>query len=373
MFIVLAIVFVLVWGIYLFMQQPPFGKAPDSKTRQQLQLSPQYRDQQFQNEHDTPNLAEGVSYMKVFKDFFFHKSKRNRPSVTLPSQKTELRHLDPALNLLVWFGHSSYFIQADGKTFLVDPVFSGHASPVNFTTKSFPGTDQYQPEDFPAIDYLVISHDHWDHLDYRTVTALKSKVGQVITGLGVGSHLIRWGFGKEQILERDWNQTIALPGGFQFITAPARHFSGRGLKRNQTLWSSFILQTPSLNLYLGGDSGYDTHFKQIGEEYGPFDLAILECGQYNPYWKYIHMMPEEVVQAATNLKAATLLPVHWAKFALSLHAWDEPIKRVMAEAERKNLPILHPMIGEQVLLKGTNLFTRWWESVESVSETKAST
>jgi len=204
---------------------------------------------------------------------------------------------------------------------------------------------------------------HYDHLDYKTIDRIKSKVGKVVTGLGVGAHFERWGFAKENIIELDWNEIVDLTNGCSITAKTGRHFSGRTTRRNNTLWISFILKTPTSNLYLGGDSGYDTHFKQIVDAYGPFDLAILECGQYNEYWKYIHMMPEETAQAAIDLKATKLLPVHWAKFALSLHAWDEPIERVTNAANEKSLQILTPMIGEKLLLTGTNDFREWWKKV----------
>eukprot|EP01030_Chromulinospumella_sphaerica_P010752 gene10752-biopygen9367 len=168
-----------------------------------------------------------------------------------------------------------------GVRILVDPVFSGNASPVSFTTKSFAGADAYGVADMPQIDYLFLSHDHYDHLDYKTVKALKPKVKRVITGLGVGSHLEHWGYNPAIITERDWDATVDIEPGFTVTYAPARHFSGRGLKRNGTLWTSFVLQTPLRKIYLGGDSGYDSHFARIGSQHGPFDLAILEDGQYN--------------------------------------------------------------------------------------------
>ena len=157
-------------------------------------------------------------------------------------------------------------------------------------------------DDLPEIDFLFISHDHWDHLDYKTISKLQRKVNKVITGLGTGAHFEHWGYDKNKIFEGDWYDEISLGDGFLVYTTPARHFAGRTLKRNRSIWTSFVLKTPSKKLYLGGDSGFDTHFKEIGNKYGPFDLAILECGQYNPYWKYIHMMPEETVQAAIDLR-----------------------------------------------------------------------
>ncbi len=360
---ILTILIVLSVAVYLFMQQSSFGKIATGERLDLIKRSKNYRDGAFQNLHLTPTMAEGVSYSKAMREFFFDKSPRLKPSKKLPNRKTDLYSLPADKNVLIWFGHSSYFIQIDGKKILVDPVFSGNASPLSFTTKSYPGTDVYTPDEMPEIDYLFISHDHWDHLDYPTIIALKPKIKKIITGLGTAAHLERWGFDKQILIEKDWDETVQLDPGFVVNTLPARHFSGRGFKRNQALWMSFALRTPTMNLYLGGDSGYDTHFAEIGETFGPFDLAILECGQYNKNWKYIHMMPEEVVQAAIDLKAKKILPVHWSKFSLGQHAWDEPIIRVTKEAEVKNFPVLHPMIGEEVDLNNPATFSRWWENI----------
>lgn len=363
MIILLSIIAALVAAIIIFMRTPPFGAISKGKRLERNHTSPHYKEGSFQNLHHTPTMTEGVSFFKVLKEFFFNKSKRLEPSQPLPHQKTDLHAIARDKNVLVWFGHSSYFIQVDGKKILVDPVFSGHASPVNFTTKNYPGTNVYTPADFPEIDYLFISHDHWDHLDYPTVLAIKPKIKKIITGLGTAAHFERWGFDMNLVIEKDWNEHVELDKNFTVHTLPARHFSGRGFNRNQALWMSFALATPNFNLYLGGDSGYDTHFEEIGKQYGPFDLAILECGQYNYNWKYIHMMPEETVQAAIDLQAKKLLPVHWAKFSLGQHAWDEPIIRVSAESERKNIPLIHPMIGEMVELSNPSPSTRWWEGI----------
>lgn len=300
----------------------------------------------------------------LFTNLFFGKKERNKPSVVLPSQKTDLNALSAGENILVWFGHSSYFLQVDGMKFLVDPVLSGAASPLRFTTRSFPGTDAYSAEDFPEIDCLLLSHDHWDHLDYDTIIKLKPKIKRVITGLGTGAHLERWGFDMEKVLEKDWNQTVALGSGFTIHTTPARHFSGRGLKRNQVLWLSFVLRTPTKNLFLGGDSGYDTHFASIGKQLGPFDLVILECGQYNQYWKYIHLLPEQLIPAALDLNAKMLMPVHWGKFALAMHAWDEPIVKATEAAKTDNFPLLAPMIGEKVNLDAPKTANDWWKGID---------
>lgn len=362
---ILLLLAVLVIAVIVFLQQPKFGRLPSGARLEKIEKSANYRDGQFQNLNHTPDLAEGVSYYTVFKEFFFEKSKRNKPEDTLPSQKTDLLNLNPEENIVVWFGHSSYFIQANGKTMLIDPVFSGSASPVSFTTNAYPGSDVYTADDIPDIDYLFISHDHWDHLDYDTILKLKSRIKKIICSLGTGEHFEYWGFDPAIITEKDWNETVTLDDGFVVHTTPSRHFSGRGIKRNKALWTSYVLKTPTLNLYLGGDSGYDSHFKKIGDTFGPFDVAFLECGQYNEYWKYIHMMPEQVVTAAQELQAKRLMPVHWGKFSLGLHDWDEPIKRVTAEAEKENLPLLTPMIGEKASLNDTTqVYTKWWEGLK---------
>lgn len=362
--LIVLLVAVLILIVNLFMRQPQFGKLASGKRLEMLEQSPHFQNGQFQNLSPTPALTEGASYYKVLTEFFFGKSKRGKPTIELPSKKVDLLLLDKSKDLLVWFGHSSYFMQLQGKTILVDPVLSGSASPVKFTTRSFKGSDAYTAADIPEIDYLFITHDHWDHLDYDTIIHLKSKIKTIITGLGVGQHLERWGFDGSMIIEKDWNEEIFLSDNFTVYTAPARHFSGRGFKRNSSLWMSFIIQTPTLKIYLGGDSGYDSHFHAIGKKFGPFDLAILENGQYGKNWKYIHMMPEEVVQAAEDLKAKILLPVHWSKFALSVHAWDEPMIRLVEEARRKNVPVAHPMIGEPLYLNETVASTEWWQNVK---------
>jgi L-ascorbate metabolism protein UlaG (beta-lactamase superfamily) len=243
-----------------------FGKRPGGKRLQEISKSKNYRDGQFHNLNFTPQLIEGTTIPKVLYSFFFQKNPLTKPPGNIPSVKTDLLHLPAEKDVLVWFGHSSYFIQLDGKTFLIDPVFSGNASPLPGTNKSFGGTDRYTVNDLPAIDYLIITHDHYDHLDHETIMQLRSKVKTVICGLGVGSHLEHWGYASEMIIEKDWYETTELGNGFVIHTTPARHFSGRGITRNKTLWVSYVLQAPTMKIFIGGDSGYDTHFAKIGHE-----------------------------------------------------------------------------------------------------------
>jgi L-ascorbate metabolism protein UlaG (beta-lactamase superfamily) len=363
MIIALVIVAALILMVYVFMLQEKFGSTPADARLELIQRSPNFKNGKFQNQSHTPDLTEGVSYYAVLKEFFFSKQKQKKPSQSLPSKKTDLLHLPANENVLVWMGHSSYFMQVDGKTILVDPVLSGAASPLSFTTKSFAGSDVYTTDDIPVIDFLFISHDHWDHLDYDTIKKLQPKIKTVITGLGTGQHFERWGFKKEMVIEKNWNENVVLSAGFSVTVLPARHFSGRSFSRNNALWVSFALQTPTQKIYIGGDSGYDFHFKEIGKTHGPFNLAILECGQYDKSWKYIHMMPEEVVQAAQDLQAKNLLAVHWGKFALANHTWDDSITRVYKAAHQNNMPLLTPMIGEKLKTDGDQQFSKWWEEI----------
>ena len=340
------------------MQLKTFGQKPGGKRLQKILNSPNYRDGSFQNLSVTEVMLKGASKTKMLGDFF-RKPKDTTPLHELPSVKTNLHTLQHDAPVIVWFGHSSYFIKHNNFTVLVDPVFSGYASPVNFFGKAFKGTDIYTADDMPHIDMCIITHDHYDHLDYKTILQLKDKTTTFYTSLGVGSHLEYWGIDAEKIKEFDWWDTIVVTNDIKLTALPARHFSGRGFKRGETLWSSFALQLFGYNIYIGADSGYDTHFKTIGEKYGPFDIAILECGQYGANWPYIHMTPEQTVTAAIDLKAKALLPVHHSKFALAMHPWNEPLKRVVAAAEN-NITIATPIIGKPVIINKHYPSLQWW-------------
>lgn len=357
------ILVVLIVIIFLILRAPQFGKLPSGVLYKRIQQSPNYKNGVFQNLNHTPALTEGATYRGILRDNFFRKSKQNKPATSIPVIRQDLKTISNESPSITWFGHSSYFIKMHGMQILVDPVFSGHAAPFSMMVKNFRGANPYQVEDFPDIDLLIITHDHFDHLDYQTIRKLRPKVKQVITSLGVGAHFEHWGYHPSMIHQLDWYEEITVSAGIEITAVPARHFSGRQFKRNQTLWSSFVLKSLEYSLFLGGDSGYDDHFKAIGAQYGPFDLAILECGQYNAHWKYIHMFPEEVVDAALALNAARLWPVHWGKFSLALHAWNESINRVTLAAEGKPLEMVTPQIGETVFWKEKKVWKPWWNSI----------
>lgn len=328
---------------------PGFGRLPRGERRERVLNSPNYRDGQFRNLEPSPLMAGGKGRVRGMLEFLFGKKEGLRPERPVTAIRTDLRALAPESDLAVWFGHSSYLIQADGRRALVDPVFLS-AAPLPLLNRPFKGADLYRPEDMPDIDYLIITHDHWDHLDRGTVTALRPRIRTVVCPLGVGEHFEYWGFPKERIVELDWHEQAALDDGFTIRCLPARHFSGRGLNSNQTLWGSFLLQSPSRKIYIGGDGGYGKHFAQIGREFPDIDLAILENGQYNEAWRYIHTLPGQLAQAAKDLAAKQILTVHHSKYALARHPWDEPLKTEAALAADTTLHVLRPEIGEVVRL-----------------------
>ncbi|MCJ0743657.1 MBL fold metallo-hydrolase [Pedobacter montanisoli] len=337
------------------------GQFPDTERKHYFKTLSNYKDGQFQNQEPTPALAEGQSMLKVLWNFL-GKHPETSPVHPIPFIKTDLKNLLPDENVLIWFGHSSYFTQVDGLKFLIDPVFSGSASPLPGSVKAFAGSNYYQVADMPHIDVLLISHDHWDHLDYKTIQLLKDKVNQVICGLGVAQHFEYWGWDKTKLIEKNWYERVDLATGFSITLTPARHFSGRLFARNISLWTSFVLQTPTKKIFLGGDSGYGPHFKSIGEQFGPFDLALLECGQYNENWPYIHSLPNEIIKEVQELKAANFMPVHHSKFKLAQHPWYEPLQQVSLLAETNRLAITLPKIGEKVNLNQLGkTWAKWWE------------
>lgn len=361
----LIIIGILIAGIFIFLQHPLFGKEPSGDRLDRIKKSKNYKNGQFHNLSDTPALTEGISYWAVIKELLTSKIENTKPTDSIPCESTNLLEKNIAEDFMVWFGHSSYYIKIDGQSFLIDPVLSKNASPLYGTNTAFKGADLFTCETLPKIDVLILTHDHYDHLDYSSFKDIKNKVSKIICPLGVGEHLEHWGFPKENITELDWYEDASLTDSIKIIATPARHFSGRSFKRNTTLWASYVLQTKNLNLYLGGDSGYDTHFKEIGTKYGPFDLAILENGQYDKKWKYIHMMPEEVVQASNDLQARRFLPVHSSKFKLANHPWKEPLERVSTASEKQTASqLITPKIGEVIYLNQQNqVFEKWWEQV----------
>lgn len=347
--IIIGVLVILIIAGVAFINRPDFGRLPGGERLERIKRSPHYQDGEFRNLSPTDLMTSDKGRFRTMWEFLFSQKEGVVPTEPVPAVKTDLTKLNPAHDLMVWFGHSSYLLQLKGKRILVDPVFC-MASPVSFVNKPFPGTDIYNPEDMPDIDYLVITHDHWDHLDYRTVMRLKERIGRIICPLGVGEHFEYWGFDRERLVELDWQESAILETGLKVHCLPARHFSGRGLHSNRTLWASFLIETPTGKVYIGGDSGYDTHFAEIGCRFPGISLAILENGQYNEDWKYIHTMPRYLGRIAKELNAGKVITVHHSKYALARHRWEEPLENELEAAKANALPLLVPVIGEVVWL-----------------------
>lgn len=263
---------------------------------------------------------------------------------------------------VTWLGHSSLLLDVDGKRFLTDPLWYQRASPFQYAgpKRFFPNPLPF--DQLPHIDAILLSHDHYDHLDKYTVIALTKRNIPVITMLGVGKRLIDWGVSKNLVTELDWWQTVDLAKDFAITAAPARHFSGRWIgDRFQTLWGSFAIKGPQHAIYFGADSGYFNGFGEIGKRLGPFDLALLEIGAYNEEWQDIHMGPENAVRVSLELAAKFLLPIHWATFNLAFHDWHEPVERLLREAERKGVSLVLPAPGETVSINSTPYNSEWWK------------
>lgn len=351
-------------GLMAWTVTPSFGRLPEGERLERIQRSPNFVDGEFRNLDTTELFTKPGARWKSAWDFFFESKESLSPPHPLPMLETDLKVLDPQRDLVIWLGHSSYYMQLGGQRILIDPVFSAYASPVPFINWAFSGPYPYAAADMPPIDVLLLTHDHWDHVDYPTLTALKDKIASVITPLGVGAHLERWGFEPGRIHELDWYEHRQIAPQFTVHAVPARHFSGRGLRGNRTLWAGFMLEAPDRRVYISGDSGYGRHFAEIGQRFGPVDLAIVENGQYDPSWAAIHILPEQVVQAAQDVHAKTLMPSHSGRFALAKHAWDEPYKRLTAASAGRPYTLLIPRIGEVAEIgNAAQAFARWWEGV----------
>lgn len=346
-----------VWGTQAFMRSEKFGALPSGDRLKRVLASPHYRAGAFRNEEPARTVKARPDDERggVWSALFRKKALRLTPAAgEIPVVRTDLRTLPRDRDVLVWFGHSSCYLQTDGVRVLVDPVFRT-ASPVRFLLgEPFPGTDVYGAADIPDIDVLLITHDHWDHLEYETVLALKDRIGRVVCPLGVGAHFDRWGFDPGRTMETDWGETaeVSPPGRRRvaFRCLPSRHFSGRTFQRNQALWASYLVEAPSRTVYFAGDGGYDGRFDRIRRTCPPLDLAVLENGQYNIRWPVVHTLPDELPLAMHDLRARRVMTVHHAKFCISTHPWDEPFANEHAAARAAGADLLAPQIGEAVRL-----------------------
>lgn len=341
-----------------------FASVPSSQLRAE---SPQRRGGQFRNptpeQHSTGGL---VKSLRLAWQFAFDK-----PAHTVPEGEIPVRTLTRAQLLaapdasLFRLGHSTLLMKLRGQFWLTDPVFAERASPLQWLgPKRF-----HQPpigiEELPPIQGVILSHDHYDHLDRDAILRLAAKTSHFLTPLGVGDRLIAWGVDAAKVQQRDWWQSVHV-GGIECVLTPAQHFSGRGLHDgNQTLWGSWVVLADGLRVFFSGDSGYFDGFKTIGDTYGPFDLTLLETGAYDTQWPYVHMQPQETLQAHLDLQGQWLMPIHNGTFDLALHTWYEPFERIAALAAQQGVRLATPCMGEPFHLRQPHAGTHWWLGVDA--------
>ncbi len=358
-FIMLGLGGVFILAVWIFTSTAPqIGEAPKGADLERLRASEHFNKDKFFNLIDT-KPGDFSSIFTTLPKFFF--GKNQSPEAPLPTDFEEEAPLVDSIARITWYGHSTFLMEMQGQKILIDPMFGPVASPVSFGSKRFAYKDTIPLAELTDIDAVIISHDHYDHLDYPSILALKDKVKHFYTPLGVGSHLKHWGVDASNITELDWWEDVSF-NGIQLSACPSRHFSGRSINdRDATQWASWVIKGKHQNIYFSGDGGYGPHFKEIGDKYGPFDIAMMECGQYNEAWKDIHMMPEESVQAGIDVQGKVLMPIHWGAFKLSVHEWTEPVTRFKKECENKNVELIHPIIGDSFLLGEELPQEKWWE------------
>ncbi|MEM0993664.1 MAG: MBL fold metallo-hydrolase [Bacteroidota bacterium] len=324
--------------------------------------SSNWRNGQFQNLEET-EVSVGLSKIPsvIYKQLTSRKGKE--PAQALPivpfDQTAFLAPNDAAK--FIWYGHSAILMRINDQTILIDPMLGGNTTPIApIATKRFSENTLTLIDDFPDIDLIVFTHDHYDHLDYDSVQKLKAKTKQYYVALGVKRHLVSWGVEADRITEFDWWETQNFES-IQITFTPTQHFSGRGLTdRFKTLWGGWIFKTAKENIWFSGDGGYGKHFKVIGERFGPFDFAFMESGQYNYDWHEVHLFPHESVQAAVDAKAKKIMPVHWAGFALSYqHTWQEPADAFVEAAQQQQIAYAVPPLGKLFQINSEEI-APWW-------------
>jgi len=377
--IVLALLAAIVVALVLYFRLAPrIGGDPAGERLARIQAMPNHTDGKLHNLEPTDMNMPATTMLKVMW-IMLRGAEGREPAQAIPVEAFDReaweRIPDHEVGI-AWFGHSTVLLKIDGLTFLTDPVFGERASTFTFAgPKRFAYTEHMRVSMLPPVDVVLLSHDHYDHLCYETIVDLVvQRMGGVahdrpdrplrfITALGVGAHLEKWGVDPARITELAWWEEAQV-GPVKLTLTPTRHFTGRSLtNRFSTLWGAFVLHGATKRVYFGADSGYTATFKEVGERCGPFDLALLECGAYSEHWPQIHMFPEETAQAALDLKARVLMPIHWGKFALGLHPWKESIERITRVPEGSRPPLLTPRIGTIVAGIDPGRSERWWEGL----------
>jgi L-ascorbate metabolism protein UlaG (beta-lactamase superfamily) len=358
--LILIIVTLIVLIVLFIIFAPQLGKRARGERLKRIIASPQWDIKEFKNDPIAIiriGARQSIDYILET----LRGGQNRQPKNKLPSQKVIFD--SEAGAHLTWFGHSTFLYEIDGKKILFDPMLGKYASPVPFLVGRYAYDLPSSARELPHLDAVIISHDHYDHLDYGTIKILKDKTDRFIMPLGVGAHLERWGVAKEKITELDWWDKMIL-GDITITATPSQHFSGRALTdTRKTLWASWVIQNKTAKVFFGGDSGYFPGFKKIGETYGPFDLTLLDSGQYNEKWSVVHMNPEESVKAHCDLRGKVFMPIHWSAFTLAFHDWNEPPERALAAAEKEHIDIITPMIGQRFDVLNDRPKETWWKSI----------
>ena len=347
------------------------GSKASGARLERMRASPRWAGEGFHNVHPVlPGLRDPNAPMPTFKDFLCGRERGN-PARPLPSlNPLDLWRRKPDTGLRVtWLGHSTTLIEIGGVRVLTDPVWGSRASPL-----SLAGPKRFQPvpvalREMPPVDIVIISHDHYDHLDYPTIRALVKSDVPFVTSLGVGAHLEGWGIPPERITELDWWESHVLPTtGVRVTAAPSQHFSGRTLKtRNATLWSSFVVRSEQHCVFFSGDTGLTTEYRDIREQLGPFDLAMLEVGAWDPAWGDMHLGPQNALESIELLDAKAFLPIHWGTFRLAMHPWDQPAEVLYEQRSKVRTRLVMPKLGEPVEPeRASGKVEPWWRSVDPV-------
>lgn len=317
----------------------------------------------FVNQAPTKMNMSAINVLSMIKDSISGRKDR-KPSGPIQVSNMDWNKIKNKEDSLTWFGHSAFLLSIDNKKLFVDPMLGPVASPVSFAgSKRYSKDMLHIIDEIPFIDAVFITHDHYDHLDYPSIKRLKSKVGHFFVPHGVGVHLNRWGVAKEKVTELNWWDEMVFQGLTVALT-PSKHFSGRGMfNRDTTLWGGWVILGKNTRFYTSGDGGYDSHFKEIGKKYGPFNMTLIEGGQYDKRWSWVHMTPEEAVQAHLDVNGKNMMLIHWGAFTLAYHGWTEPVERALKRANEAKVKLITPKIGETVPLIGEYSvpFSSWWK------------
>lgn len=366
LYVITLLILVGVSAILVIKLNPAFGGNLSNEQEQAFKKYANFVDGRFVNLEETSVDMGASDFLSMMKDSVYDTGEERSPKETLPVAPIDWNKIDGQEDSLTWLGHSAFLVSLDHKKVLVDPMLSSRSSPLPSISgsKRFTGSLLDLIDGMPSISAVLITHDHYDHLDYPSIMKLKDKTNHFFVPLGVSNHLIRWGIPKEKITELNWWDESNFDG-LKIVLTPSRHNSGRGiLNRNTTLWGGWVILGQQTRFFTSGDGGYGQHFKEIGQKYGPFDVALIEGAQYDRRWPTSHMVPEQSVQASKDIKANHMMLIHWAGFSLAYHGWKEPIERAIRAAKNEKVQLFVPRIGETVVMNPSELsvpIVEWWK------------